>query len=75
MLPQILCEELCSLNPNVDRLTFSVVWKMNDQGEIFDEWFGRTIIRSCCKLSYECAQASRFGFRLLTLLLVLKLVF
>ncbi|VDK85103.1 unnamed protein product [Onchocerca ochengi] len=56
MLPQILCEELCSLNPNVDRLTFSVVWKFNDQGEIFDEWFGRTIIRSCCKLSYEHAQ-------------------
>ncbi|OZC06512.1 hypothetical protein X798_06500 [Onchocerca flexuosa] len=56
MLPQILCEELCSLNPNVDRLTFSVVWKISDQGEIFDEWFGRTIIRSCCKLSYEHAQ-------------------
>ncbi|MCP9265072.1 Ribonuclease-like protein [Dirofilaria immitis] len=56
MLPQILCEELCSLNPNVDRLTFSVVWKINDQGEVFDEWFGRTIIRSCCKLSYEHAQ-------------------
>ncbi|KAL3991038.1 RNB domain family protein [Acanthocheilonema viteae] len=56
MLPQILCEQLCSLNPGVDRLTFSVVWKINDQGEIFDEWFGRTIIRSCCKLSYEHAQ-------------------
>ncbi|EJW74820.1 hypothetical protein WUBG_14271 [Wuchereria bancrofti] len=56
MLPQMLCEELCSLNPDVDRLTFSVVWKINDQGEIFDEWFGRTIIRSCCKLSYEHAQ-------------------
>lgn len=60
MLPQILCEELCSLNPDVDRLTFSVVWKINDQGEIFDEWFGRTVIRSCCKLSYEHAQVSRF---------------
>ncbi|CAG9539807.1 unnamed protein product [Cercopithifilaria johnstoni] len=56
MLPQILCEELCSLNPGVDRLTFSVVWKINDQGKIFDEWFGRTIIRSCCKLSYEYVQ-------------------
>uniref|UniRef100_A0A0R3RSF8 DIS3-like exonuclease 2 n=1 Tax=Elaeophora elaphi TaxID=1147741 RepID=A0A0R3RSF8_9BILA len=56
MLPQILCEGLCSLNPNVDRLTFSVVWKINDQGQIFEEWFGRAIIRSCCKLSYEHAQ-------------------
>lgn len=31
MLPQVLCERLCSLNPGVDRLTFSVLWKMNDQ--------------------------------------------
>ncbi|VDN00888.1 unnamed protein product [Thelazia callipaeda] len=56
MLPKILCEELCSLIPNVDRLTFSVVWKINERGEIFDEWFGRGIIRSCCKLTYEHAQ-------------------
>ncbi|VDN21763.1 unnamed protein product [Gongylonema pulchrum] len=56
MLPRILCEELCSLKPGIDRLTFSVVWKMSDEGEIFGEWFGRTIIHSCCKLSYEHAQ-------------------
>ncbi|VDK53630.1 unnamed protein product [Anisakis simplex] len=56
MLPRILCEELCSLNPGVDRLTFSVVFKMNYQAEVFDQWFGRSIIRSCCKLAYEHAQ-------------------
>ncbi|KAI6209481.1 DIS3-like exonuclease 2 [Aphelenchoides besseyi] len=56
MLPRVLCEELCSLNPGVDRLTFSVVWKMNENAEVMDQWFGRTIIRSCVKLAYEHAQ-------------------
>ncbi|VDI40701.1 DIS3-like exonuclease 2 [Mytilus galloprovincialis] len=56
MLPRILCEELCSLNPNQDRLTFSVVWNMSEKGEIYGEWFGRTVIRSCVKLSYQHAQ-------------------
>ncbi|KAE9413183.1 hypothetical protein Angca_008696, partial [Angiostrongylus cantonensis] len=55
MLPRMLCD-LCSLNPGVDRLTFSVVWKMDDEGNIFDEWFGRTVIRSRVKLTYETAQ-------------------
>lgn len=56
MLPPLLCERLCSLNPGEDRLTFSVIWKMNKEGEIFDEWFGRTMICSCMKLSYNHAQ-------------------
>ncbi|PAV82622.1 hypothetical protein WR25_26704 [Diploscapter pachys] len=56
MLPQVLCERLCSLNPGVDRLTFSVLWKMNDQGEVFEEKFGRSVIRSKVKLAYEHAQ-------------------
>ncbi|GMT33113.1 hypothetical protein PFISCL1PPCAC_24410, partial [Pristionchus fissidentatus] len=56
MLPRILCEELCSLNPGVERLAFSVIWKMDREGNVKDEWFGRTIIRSCVKLSYEHAQ-------------------
>ncbi|XP_067140544.1 probable exosome complex exonuclease RRP44 isoform X2 [Centruroides vittatus] len=56
MLPPLLCERLCSLNPGEDRLTFSVVWKMNEDGEILDEWFGRSMICSCMKLSYNHAQ-------------------
>ncbi|KAK6965281.1 DIS3-like exonuclease 2 [Biomphalaria glabrata] len=56
MLPRLLCEELCSLNPDQDRLAFSVIWTINEEGEIFDEWYGRTVIRSCVKLSYEHAQ-------------------
>ncbi|KAK9401481.1 DIS3-like exonuclease 2 [Crotalus adamanteus] len=57
MLPQLLCEELCSLNPMTDRLTFSVIWKLTPQGKILDEWFGRTVIQSCMKLSYDHAQS------------------
>ncbi|XP_053316873.1 DIS3-like exonuclease 2 isoform X2 [Spea bombifrons] len=57
MLPRLLCEELCSLNPMTDRLTFSVIWKMTPQGQILDEWFGRTVICSCVKLSYDHAQS------------------
>uniref|UniRef100_F7AM49 DIS3 like 3'-5' exoribonuclease 2 n=1 Tax=Monodelphis domestica TaxID=13616 RepID=F7AM49_MONDO len=57
MLPRLLCEELCSLNPMTDKLTFSVVWKLSPEGKILDEWFGRTIICSCTKLSYDHAQS------------------
>ncbi|KAG1711980.1 hypothetical protein DVH05_009220 [Phytophthora capsici] len=59
MLPCILCEKLCSLQPQVDRLAFSVVWQMNLDGTLVDgvkPWFGKSIIRSCCKLDYGSAQ-------------------
>src|SRR4051812_1493552 len=61
MLPQLLCEQLCSLNPGVDRLTFSVIWKVDADGRIMDEWFGRSVIRSCSKLTYDIAQV-KFDF-------------
>uniref|UniRef100_A0A3B5QPE4 DIS3-like exonuclease 2 n=1 Tax=Xiphophorus maculatus TaxID=8083 RepID=A0A3B5QPE4_XIPMA len=56
MLPRLLCEELCSLNPLTDRLTFSVIWKLTPEGKILDEWFGRSVMHSCVKLSYDNAQ-------------------
>ncbi|KAK2659550.1 hypothetical protein Ddye_006083 [Dipteronia dyeriana] len=56
MLPMLLSENLGSLNPGVDRLTFSILWDLNAAGDIIDRWVGRTVIRSCCKLSYEHAQ-------------------
>ncbi|CAI5702817.1 unnamed protein product [Peronospora effusa] len=59
MLPRILCEKLCSLQPQVDRLAFSVVWQMNLDGTLVEgvePWFGKSIIRSCCKLDYGSAQ-------------------
>jgi DIS3-like exonuclease 2 len=34
MLPRLLCEQLCSLNPDVDRLTFSVEWVITEEGEV-----------------------------------------
>ncbi|XP_063772613.1 DIS3-like exonuclease 2 isoform X2 [Pseudophryne corroboree] len=57
MLPRLLCEELCSLNPMADRLTFSVIWKITPEGKILKEWFGRSVICSCVKLSYDHAQS------------------
>ncbi|KAI3464487.1 hypothetical protein Pfo_021150 [Paulownia fortunei] len=56
MLPPVLSDNLASLNPGVDRLAFSILWDINSAGEILDRWIGRTIIRSCSKLSYEHAQ-------------------
>ncbi|TDH69045.1 hypothetical protein CCR75_004584 [Bremia lactucae] len=59
MLPRLLCEKLCSLQPQVDRLAFSVVWQMHVDGTLVDgvePWFGKSIIRSCCKLDYSSAQ-------------------
>ncbi|CAM9111310.1 unnamed protein product, partial [Ectocarpus fasciculatus] len=58
MLPPILCEQLCSLNPNVDRLAFSCIWNMNADGTLCNTpvWFGKTVIRSCAKLDYATAQ-------------------
>jgi DIS3-like exonuclease 2 len=57
MLPRLLCEDLCSLNPGVERLTFSAEWEMSAQGDVRAEWFGRGVIRSCAKLDYGTAQA------------------
>ncbi|KAJ3388848.1 hypothetical protein HDU92_001336, partial [Lobulomyces angularis] len=63
MLPRLLSENLNSLNPGVDRLAFSVIWKLDKAGLIIREpWFGKTIIRSRAKLSYEHAQAFIEGF-------------
>lgn len=56
MLPPLLSEDIGSLNPGVDRLAFSIFWDISPSGEVLDRWIGRTIIRSCCKLSYENAQ-------------------
>lgn len=56
MLPRLLCEQLCSLNPDTDRLTFSVIWQIRSNGDIVNEWFGKTIINSVVKLSYDHAQ-------------------
>ncbi len=58
MLPSILCEQLCSLNPNVDRLAFSCIWTMHKDGTLTNKpvWYGKTVIRCCAKLDYPTAQ-------------------
>ncbi|KAF4348208.1 hypothetical protein G4B88_017168 [Cannabis sativa] len=56
MLPPLLSENLGSLNAGVDRLAFSIFLDINLAGVVVDRWIGRTVINSCCKLSYEHAQ-------------------
>ncbi len=56
MLPEELSNGICSLNPNVDRLTFGAIFEIDKIGQIHNEWFGRTIIYSDKRFSYEEAQ-------------------
>lgn len=56
MLPERLSNELCSLRPREDKLTFAAVFEMDEKGKIKKEWFGRTIIHSNVRFSYEEAQ-------------------
>jgi len=56
MLPEKLSNKVCSLRPNEDKLTFSAVFNFNKKGEISNSWFGRTIIRSKKRFSYQEAQ-------------------
>lgn len=56
MLPEKLSNGLCSLRPNEDKLTFAAVFEVDEKGKIHDQWFGRTIIHSDKRFSYEEAQ-------------------
>ena len=56
MLPERLSNGLCSLRPEEEKLTFSAVFELDDSGDIKKEWFGRTIIYSDKRFSYEDAQ-------------------
>jgi len=58
MLPEVLSNELCSLRPNEDKFTFSVVLELNDNAEIKNQWIGRTVINSNKRFTYEEAQES-----------------
>ena len=57
MLPERLSNELCSLRPNEDKLCFSAVFQINENLDILDEWFGRTVIHSDRRFTYEEAQS------------------
>lgn len=57
MLPERLSNGLCSLRPNEDKLCFSVIFEMNDKGEVLKHRIVKTIINSDVRLSYQEAQA------------------
>lgn len=56
MYPERLSNELCSLRPNEDKLSFSAVFEMTEGAEIVNEWYGRTVIHSDKRFTYEEAQ-------------------
>lgn len=56
MLPERLSNGLCSLRPHEEKLTFSAVFELDDNGKLYDAWFGRTVIYSDRRFSYEEAQ-------------------
>jgi len=56
MLPERLSNGVCSLRPKEDKLCFSAVFELDKQANIIEEWFGRTVIHSNHRFSYEEAQ-------------------
>lgn len=56
MLPEILSNDVCSLNPGEDKLTFSAIFLMDGSGAVRERWFGRTVINSAKRFTYEEAQ-------------------
>ena len=56
MLPHILSTDLCSLNPDQDRLAVSAVFTLDSDANIVNEWFGETVIHSNKRFTYENAQ-------------------
>jgi ribonuclease R len=56
MLPEILSNDLCSLNPKEDKYAFSAIFVLNKNGVVKDRWFGRTLINSDKRFTYENAQ-------------------
>lgn len=56
MLPEVLSNDVCSLRPHEDKFTFSAVFELNEKAEIKKQWFGRTVIHSDRRFTYEEAQ-------------------
>lgn len=56
MLPEVLSNNACSLRPHEEKYTFSAVFELNQKAELINQWFGRTVIYSDARFSYEEAQ-------------------
>jgi len=61
MLPEVLSNDLCSLNAHEDKAAFSAICIMNTAGQVKERWFGRTVINSNHRYTYESAQAVLTG--------------
>lgn len=57
MLPEKLCNDVCSLRQDEEKLCFSVVMEMDAKGKVLKSWMGKTVIRSNRRMAYEEAQA------------------
>ncbi len=56
MLPEKLSNFICSLRPNEDKLCYSAVFEIDNNAEVKNEWFGRTVINSDRRFTYAEAQ-------------------
>ncbi len=56
MLPEALSNDLCSLNPREDKLTFGAVFEIDKNAQVLKRWFGKTVIHSDKRFAYEEAQ-------------------
>lgn len=56
MLPERLCNAICSLRPDEEKCCFSVLFTLNEKAEVLERWMGRSIIRSDRRFTYEEAQ-------------------
>ena len=56
MLPEVLSNFACSLRPNEDKYTFSAIFEIDNKATVLNQWFGRTVINSNQRFSYEEAQ-------------------
>ena len=56
MLPEVLSNNVCSLRPNEEKLTFSAVFELDSNAKLKNQWFGRTVIYSDARFAYEEAQ-------------------
>ncbi len=57
MLPEILSNDLCSLNPNEEKLAFSAIFEIDNQNKVINRKFGKSVINSKKRFTYEEAQA------------------
>ena len=56
MLPEVLSNFACSLRPNEEKYTFSAIFEIDEKATVRNQWFGRTVINSDQRFSYEEAQ-------------------